>query len=60
MFLGMLAALLPLAALGGADAQSRKIELGDIQRIVDVSSPEISPDGKSIVIIVSRVTWGED
>ena len=60
MFLGMLAALLPLAALGGADAQSRKIELGDIQRIVDVSSPEISPDGKSIAIIVTRVNWDED
>ena len=27
---------------------------------MSVSSPEISPDGKSIVIIVSRVNWDED
>jgi dipeptidyl aminopeptidase/acylaminoacyl peptidase len=60
MFLGILAALLAVAAPGRAKAQARKIELGDLQRIVKVSSPEISPDGKSIVIIVSRVNWDED
>jgi hypothetical protein len=45
-------AFLVLVAYGSAKAQARKIELGDLQKIVDVSSPEISPDGKSIVIIV--------
>jgi hypothetical protein len=45
MFLGILAALLAVAAPGRAKAQARKIELGDLQRIVKVSSPEISPDG---------------
>ena len=59
-FLGILALLLALAASGQAMAQSRKIELGDLQKIVNVSSPAISPDGKSIVIIVSRVNWDED
>ena len=59
-FLGVLAVLLVLAAPGRAKAQARKIELGDLQKIVSVSSPEISPDGKSIVIIVSRVNWDED
>jgi len=53
-------ALLVLAAPCRARAQSRKIEPGDLQKIVGVSSPEISPDGKSIVIIVSRVNWDED
>jgi dipeptidyl aminopeptidase/acylaminoacyl peptidase len=53
-------ALLVLAAPCRARAQSRKIELGDLQKIVDVSEPAISPDGKSIVIIVSRVNWDED
>src|SRR5580700_11411336 len=57
-FLTMLA--LPLAVTGPADAQARKIELSDFQKIVSVSNPEISPDGKSIVIIVSRVNWDED
>jgi dipeptidyl aminopeptidase/acylaminoacyl peptidase len=52
--------LLVLAPCGRARAQSRKIELGDLRKIVNVSSPEISPDGKSIVIVVSRVNWDED
>src|SRR5271156_1056992 len=59
-FLEILAVLLALAAPGRAKAQARKIELGDLQKIVGVSSPEISPDGKSIVIVVSRVNWDED
>ena len=59
-FLGIIVALLILAAPGLARAQSRKIELGDLQKIVYVSNPAISPDGKSVVIIVSRVNWDED
>src|SRR5271156_4084896 len=59
-FLGLLAVLLSLSIPGRAKAQARKIDLGDLQKIVNVSSPEISPDGKSIVIIVSRVNWDED
>jgi hypothetical protein len=42
-------------AHGSASAQVRKIELADLQKIVNFSNPAISPDGKSIVIIVSRV-----
>ena len=60
MFLGMLAELLLFAAPGRAEAQARKIELGDFRKIVSVTDPEISPDGKSIVIVVSRVDWDED
>ena len=60
MFLGMLAELLLFAAPGRAEAQARKIELGDFRKIVGVTDPEISPDGKSIVIVVSRVDWDED
>jgi dipeptidyl aminopeptidase/acylaminoacyl peptidase len=59
-FLGFLSVLLALAAPGRARAQSRKIELGDLQKIVGVSNPAISPDGKSIIILVSRVNWDED
>ena len=59
-FLGMLATLLALAGPVRATAQARKIELSDLQKIVEVSNPAISPDGKSIVIIVSRVNWDED
>src|SRR5208282_695570 len=59
-FLGIQAAFLALGAPGSANAQARKIELGDLQKIVDVSNPAISPDGKFIVIIVSRANWDED
>jgi len=42
------------------NAQARRIELADLQKIVHVFSPDILPDGKSIVIVVSRVNWDED
>jgi hypothetical protein len=58
--LGILGALLAIAALGRAEAQPRKFEIGDVQKIVNVSSPSISPDGKSIVIVVTCVNWDED
>ena len=58
--LGILAVFLALAAPDRAEARTRTIELGDLQKIVSVSSPAISPDGKSIVIVVSRVNWDED
>jgi len=35
-------------------AQSRHIELNDLPKIVSVSDPQISPDGKSVVVVVSR------
>ena len=60
MLLGTLTAILVLVAPDSAKGQSRKIELGDLQKFVDVSNPAISPDGKSIVIIVSRANWDED
>jgi Tol biopolymer transport system component len=60
LFVEILAALVALAVPGRANAQSQKVELGDLQKIVKVSSPQISPDGKSIVIVVSRVNWDED
>jgi len=56
----LLAFLGAVSVIPSASAQARKIELGDFQQIVNVSNPEISPDGKSIVIVVSRVNWDED
>lgn len=58
--LGVLAVLFALTVPGHARARARKIELSDLRKIVDVSNPAISPDGKSIVILVSRVNWDED
>ncbi len=58
--LEIIAVLVALTAPGRAKAQARKIELGDLQKIVTVSSPAISPDGRSVVILVSRVNWEGD
>src|SRR5262249_22519203 len=49
-----------LAPLQQGAAQTRRIEIGDFARIVGVSDPQISPDGKSIVCVVSRANMEED
>ncbi len=41
-------------------AQSRHIELNDLAKIVSVADPQISPDGKRIVIVVSRANLEQD
>ena len=41
-------------------AQSRHIELKDLVKIVSVSDPQVSPDGKSIVVVVSRPNLEQD
>jgi len=41
-------------------AQSRRIELDDLGRIVRLSDPQIAPDGKSIVIVQSRANYDEN
>src|SRR5207245_10630036 len=52
-----LAALMFGAALS---AQSRHIELNDLAKIVSVSDPQISPDGKTIVVVVGRQNLEQD
>lgn len=39
---------------------SNKFKLEDLRKIVDLSSPQISPDGKNIAVIVSRPDWEKD
>src|SRR6202040_830604 len=41
-------------------AQTRHIELNDYAKITSVSDPQISPDGKSIVFVVSRPNLEQD
>jgi dipeptidyl aminopeptidase/acylaminoacyl peptidase len=47
-------------ASSSAGGQARRIELADYAKIVAVSDPQISPDGKSIVCVVSRVNLEQD
>jgi len=44
----------------GARAQAKRIELADFGKAVSVSDPQISPDGKSIVYVVSRMNLEQD
>jgi len=43
-----------------ATPQARRIELADFAKIVNVSDPQFSPDGKSIVCVVSRANMEDD
>lgn len=52
--------LLGLMAGPSAPAQTRRIELNDLSKIVSVSDPQISLDGKSIVFVVSRPNLDQD
>ena len=49
-----------LLAAATASAQARRIQLDDETKIVSVSDPQISPDGKSIVCVVRRPSLDED
>jgi dipeptidyl aminopeptidase/acylaminoacyl peptidase len=46
--------------IGVAQAQPRRIELDDLGRIVRVTDPQIAPDGKSIVVVMSRANYDEN
>ncbi|HKQ97059.1 MAG TPA: S9 family peptidase [Candidatus Polarisedimenticolia bacterium] len=58
------AAVTALAALPGfaadAAAQARRISLDDLGAIVRLSDPQISPDGRSIVILVARANYDDN
>jgi dipeptidyl aminopeptidase/acylaminoacyl peptidase len=43
-----------------AEAQGRHIQIADLQKIVRVADPQISPDDKSIVITVAHANMKED
>jgi dipeptidyl aminopeptidase/acylaminoacyl peptidase len=49
-----------LAMSRDARAQTRRPEISDLARIVSVSDPQISPDGKLIVCVVSRPNLEQD
>jgi len=54
--------LVLIGSLGATQtfAQSRNIELNDLTKIVSVSDPQISPDGKTIVVLVGRQNLEQD
>jgi len=54
------AAVLVTFAAASASPQSRTLQLEDFTKITTVSDPQISPDGKSIACIVSRINLDQD
>jgi dipeptidyl aminopeptidase/acylaminoacyl peptidase len=52
--------VITLLASRPALAQTRHIELNDYAKITSVSDPQILPDGKSIVLVVSRPNLDQD
>ncbi len=40
--------------------KNKPFQLTDLRKIVNVSHPQISPDGKQIAVIVSRYDWDKD
>src|SRR5215469_646872 len=54
---GILGATLMVAP---AIANAAALGENDFQRLVALSSPTISPDGKRAIVIVSKVNWNED
>jgi dipeptidyl aminopeptidase/acylaminoacyl peptidase len=47
-------ALLPVAA------QTRTFAIADVRTIVDISSPKLSPDGRSVVCVVTRADYADN
>jgi dipeptidyl aminopeptidase/acylaminoacyl peptidase len=52
--------LLAAAGLASAQGKPRHVTLDDIGRVVRVSDPQIAPDGKSIVVVMSRANYDEN
>ena len=49
---------LPLPALAATTAPA--FQLSDLQKIVNLGEPQVSPDGKSVAVIVSTPDWKAD
>jgi hypothetical protein len=43
-----------------AAAAPRTISEDDLQRAVTLGSPVVSPDGKTVVVQVTRIVWNDD
>ena len=43
-----------------SQSAKRSFQLKDLRKLVRLSSPQISPDGRQIAVIVSRPNWKKD
>lgn len=54
------AALIGFGICGAAAATGRHFALPDLRRIVSLSDPQVSPDGRQIAVVVSAPVWKTD
>ena len=54
--------LLSLLTIGTVSGQAQKnsFQLTDLRKMVNISDPQISPDGKQVAVIVSSHNWEKD
>ncbi len=60
MFLAFFLLVVCILCQQGVKGQARRIQLADFGKAVSVSDPQISPDGKSIVYVLSRMNMEQD
>jgi dipeptidyl aminopeptidase/acylaminoacyl peptidase len=59
LILPVAAAVFAAATCVSTPASARTMQLDDLRRLVGVSAPALSPDGRRAVVVVSRVNWDE-
>ena len=59
-FMGIIVLTIFLLTTCGVTAQGKRIDLSDFSIKVNLDDPQISPDGKQIVLVVSRINFEEN
>ncbi len=59
-FVVLVAAFVASVTGAGVRAEARTFQGSDFQRVVGLTAPAISPDGKRAVVVVSRIVWSDD
>ena len=49
-----------LLAASSADPETRRFALEDLARLVHLEEPQVSPDGRSVAVVMARVDEGEN
>jgi dipeptidyl aminopeptidase/acylaminoacyl peptidase len=56
----MVASFCFVAIFCAGSSAAQKFSIGQLDKVVRVSDPQIAPDGKTIVVVVSRVNFADD
>ncbi len=58
--LGAVVPFLVASLAASAEGREKRFELADLGRLVQLADPQVAPDGKSIVLVVSRANEAEN